>query len=158
VAKLDAKASRVRRRPCDPTNPFSSPNSSLPTAFTILTGSSNQFVIGTSMQPIAGYQFSVNTPTIGRRQGQFRRLAIGHRLMTGGVSRLMSASLLKRRDCCAHAKRREGPEPDAAQSSVAGSWIRPISRRHLVTLLVAEIGRMQLFSSCHAPLSSEHPY
>jgi hypothetical protein len=46
----------------DPTNPFPSPNSSLPTAFTVVTGSSNQFVtLGTSAVPIAAYQFTLNS-------------------------------------------------------------------------------------------------
>jgi hypothetical protein len=35
-----------------------------PTGFTLLAGSSNQFVtVGTSMLPIAGYQFSLNAPS-----------------------------------------------------------------------------------------------
>src|SRR6266702_7878494 len=55
-------------------------------------------------------------------------------------------------------------EPDVTQSFVAGSWTRSIScrcRSHWsgrATLLAAEIGRVQLFSSCHALLGSEHPY
>ena len=56
-----------RRRAFDvalETQPFRSPppNSSLPTAFTAHIGSSNQFVIGTSVLPIVGYQFSLNAP------------------------------------------------------------------------------------------------
>src|SRR5258705_9395733 len=59
---------------------------------------------------------------------------------------------------------RKVPEPDVTQSFVAGSWTRSIScrcRSHWsgrATLLAAEIGRVQLFSSCHALLGSEHPY
>jgi hypothetical protein len=35
-----------------------------PTGFTLLAGSSNQFItVGTSMLPIAGYQFSLNAPS-----------------------------------------------------------------------------------------------
>jgi hypothetical protein len=48
----------------------------LPTAFTVLTGSSNQFVIGTSMLPIAGYQFSLNA-IIGRAKVNFIALHAG---------------------------------------------------------------------------------
>jgi hypothetical protein len=48
----------------DPTGSYPSPVSSTPTAFTLLAGLSNQFVtVGTSMLPIAGYQFSLNAPS-----------------------------------------------------------------------------------------------
>jgi hypothetical protein len=48
----------------DPSGVFPSPRSSTPTGFTLLAGSSNQFVtVGTSMLPIAGYQFSLNAPS-----------------------------------------------------------------------------------------------
>jgi hypothetical protein len=48
----------------DPSGVFPSPRSSTPTGFTLLTGSSNQFVsVGSSMLPIAGYQFSLNAPS-----------------------------------------------------------------------------------------------
>jgi hypothetical protein len=41
-----------------------SPRSSTPTGFTLLAGSSSQFItVGTSMLPIAGYQFSLNAPS-----------------------------------------------------------------------------------------------
>jgi hypothetical protein len=46
----------------DPSLTYPSPNSSTPTGFTILTGSSNQFVtLGSSVAPIAGYQFTLNS-------------------------------------------------------------------------------------------------
>jgi len=48
----------------DPQNVFPSANSSLPTAFTVLTGSSNQFVsLGTSAVPIAAYRITLNAPS-----------------------------------------------------------------------------------------------
>ena len=48
----------------DPTGTYPSPISSAPTGFTLLAGSSNQFItIGSSMLPIAGYQFSLNVPS-----------------------------------------------------------------------------------------------
>ena len=48
----------------DPSGVFPSPRSSTPTGFTLLAGSSNQFVsVGSSMLPIAGYQFSLNAPS-----------------------------------------------------------------------------------------------
>ena len=48
----------------DPSGTYPSPVSSAPTAFTLLAGSSNQFVtVGTSMLPIAGYRFSLNAPS-----------------------------------------------------------------------------------------------
>jgi hypothetical protein len=48
----------------DPSGVFLSPRSSTPTGFTLLAGSSNQFVtVGTSMLPIAGFQFSLNAPS-----------------------------------------------------------------------------------------------
>jgi hypothetical protein len=48
----------------DPTGTYPSPNSSAPTGFTLLAGSSNQFItVGASMLPIAGYQFSLNAPS-----------------------------------------------------------------------------------------------
>ncbi len=43
---------------------YPSPNSSAPTGFTLLAGSSDQFItMGSSMVPIAGYQFSLNVPS-----------------------------------------------------------------------------------------------
>jgi hypothetical protein len=46
----------------DPINTY--PNSSTPTSFTVLTGSSNQFVsLGTSAVPIAAYRFNFNVPS-----------------------------------------------------------------------------------------------
>jgi hypothetical protein len=48
----------------DPSGVYPSPVSSSPTAVTLLAGSSNQFItVGTSMLPIAGYQFSLNAPS-----------------------------------------------------------------------------------------------
>jgi hypothetical protein len=48
----------------DPQNVYPSPNSSLPTPFTILTGSSNQFVtLGASAVPIAAYRITLNAPS-----------------------------------------------------------------------------------------------
>jgi hypothetical protein len=48
----------------DPSGAYPSPNSSAPTGFTLLAGSSNQFItIGASIAPIAGYQFSLNAPS-----------------------------------------------------------------------------------------------
>jgi hypothetical protein len=48
----------------DPSGVYPSPISSAPTGFTILAGSSNQFVtVGASMLPITGYQFSLNVPS-----------------------------------------------------------------------------------------------
>jgi hypothetical protein len=45
-------------------NVYPSPNSSLPTAFTVLTGSSNQFVtLGASAVPIAAYRLTLNAPS-----------------------------------------------------------------------------------------------
>lgn len=50
----------------DPTNTYPSPNSSLPTPFTILTGNANAFISiapGSSIAPapIAAYRFTLNT-------------------------------------------------------------------------------------------------
>jgi hypothetical protein len=48
----------------DPSGVNPSPRSSAPTAFTVLTGSSNQFVtLGTSAVPITGYRFNFNVPS-----------------------------------------------------------------------------------------------
>ena len=48
----------------DPSGVYPSPVSSTPTAFTLLAGSSNQFItVGTSMLPIAGFQFALNAPS-----------------------------------------------------------------------------------------------
>jgi hypothetical protein len=52
----------------DPSGTYPSPRSSAPTAFTILTGSSNQFISlapGSSLYPapIAGYRFNFNAPS-----------------------------------------------------------------------------------------------
>src|ERR1700754_2603249 len=55
-------------------------------------------------------------------------------------------------------------EPDVTQSFVAGSWTRSIGCRcrsrwsGRATLPTAEIGRVQLFSSCHALLGSGRLY
>jgi hypothetical protein len=43
---------------------YPSPVSSSPTSFTLLAGSTTQFVtVGASMAPIAGYRFSLNAPS-----------------------------------------------------------------------------------------------
>lgn len=48
----------------DPTGVYPSPNSSTPTGFMLLTGSSNQFITpGASVLPIAGHQISLNAPS-----------------------------------------------------------------------------------------------
>jgi hypothetical protein len=48
----------------DPSGVYPSPNSSAPTGFTLLAGSSNQFIsVGASIAPIAGYQFALNVPS-----------------------------------------------------------------------------------------------
>ncbi|MES5485943.1 hypothetical protein QMZ05_24585 [Bradyrhizobium sp. INPA03-11B] len=48
----------------DPSGTFPSPNSSAPTPFTILAGSSNQVItLGTSLAPIAGYRMTLNVPS-----------------------------------------------------------------------------------------------
>lgn len=62
----------------DPTGVFPSPNSSAPTGFTLLAGSSNQFVtVGASMLPIAGYQFSLNAPSSAGAKVNFIALQAG---------------------------------------------------------------------------------
>jgi hypothetical protein len=58
----------------DPSGIFPSPNSSAPTGFTLLAGGSNQFItVGSSMLPIAGYQFTLNAPGSAGRQGHLHR-------------------------------------------------------------------------------------
>lgn len=48
----------------DPSDTFASPVSTSPTAFTLLSGSSNQVVaLGSSLAPIAGYRFQLNAPS-----------------------------------------------------------------------------------------------
>jgi hypothetical protein len=48
----------------DPSATYPSPRSSAPTNFTILTGSSIQFLgLGSSITPIAGYRFNFNAPS-----------------------------------------------------------------------------------------------
>jgi hypothetical protein len=43
---------------------YPSPISSAPTSFTLLAGSSNQFVtVGSSMLPVAGFRFTLNVPS-----------------------------------------------------------------------------------------------
>jgi hypothetical protein len=55
-----------------------SPNSPTPTGFTLLTRSSNQFVtVGSSMLPIAGYQFSLNAPSRAGAKANFIALQAG---------------------------------------------------------------------------------
>jgi hypothetical protein len=46
----------------DPTGTYPNPNSTSPTAFVLLTGSSNQF-IGLSSVSIAAYRLTLNTPS-----------------------------------------------------------------------------------------------
>lgn len=48
----------------DPTGVYPSPNSSAPTAFTLLAGSANVSIgVPSSLGPIAGYQFALNVPS-----------------------------------------------------------------------------------------------
>jgi hypothetical protein len=48
----------------DPTGVYPSPNSSAPTGFTLLAGSSNQVIaVPSSMLAIAAYQFTLNAPS-----------------------------------------------------------------------------------------------
>jgi hypothetical protein len=54
------------------------------------------------MQPIAAYQFTLNVPSSAGAQVNFVALQSADDKWC--VSRLMSALLLKRRDCCAAAK------------------------------------------------------
>jgi hypothetical protein len=62
----------------DPTNTYPSLNSSLPTGFTVLTGSSNQFVtLGASSVPIAAYQFTLNAPSSAGAKVNFIALQSG---------------------------------------------------------------------------------
>jgi hypothetical protein len=62
----------------DPSVVFPSPNSSTPTGFTVLTGSSNQFItLGTSSVPIAGYQFLLNVPSSAGARVNFIALQSG---------------------------------------------------------------------------------
>ena len=62
----------------DPSGVYPSPNSSAPTGFTLLAGSSNQFVtVGASMLPIAGYQFSLNAPSSAGAKVNFIALQAG---------------------------------------------------------------------------------
>jgi hypothetical protein len=50
----------------DPTRTFPNPNSSSVTAFTLLAGSSNQYVaVGASIAPIAAWRFSLNSASTG---------------------------------------------------------------------------------------------
>jgi hypothetical protein len=49
--------------PEDPTGVFPSPTSSTPTGFTLLAGSNQFITVGTSMLPIAGFQFALNGPS-----------------------------------------------------------------------------------------------
>ena len=67
-SRLHRHRSRVVRRRCGQCrrllSVYPSPRSSTPTGFTLLAGSSNQFVtVGTSMLPIAGYRFLLNAPS-----------------------------------------------------------------------------------------------
>ena len=62
----------------DPSGVFPSPRSPTPTGFTLLAGSSNQFVsVGSSMLPIAGYQFSLNAPSSVGASVTFVALQVG---------------------------------------------------------------------------------
>lgn len=48
----------------DPSGVYPNPNSSAPTPFTILTGSSNQVItVSGSLAPIAGYRLTLNVPS-----------------------------------------------------------------------------------------------
>jgi hypothetical protein len=62
----------------DPNGTCPSPNSSAPTAFTLLAGSSNQFItVGSSIAPVAGYQFSLNAPSSAGAKVNFIALQAG---------------------------------------------------------------------------------
>jgi hypothetical protein len=62
----------------DPSSVYPSPNSSAPTAFSLLAGSTNQFItVGTSMLPIAGYQFALNAPSSAGAKVNFVALQAG---------------------------------------------------------------------------------
>jgi hypothetical protein len=62
----------------DPSGTYPSPNSSAPTAFTLLAGSSNQVVtVGASIAPIAGYMFSLNAPSSAGAKVTFVSLQAG---------------------------------------------------------------------------------
>jgi hypothetical protein len=62
----------------DPSGTFASPNSSAPTGFTLLAGSSNQVIaVGSSMLPIAGYQFTLNAPSSAGAKVTFIALQAG---------------------------------------------------------------------------------
>jgi hypothetical protein len=68
----------------DPSGTFQSPNyqssagSTAVTAFTLLAGSSNQFVtVGTSIAPIAGYQFTLNSQSSAGARVTFVSLQAG---------------------------------------------------------------------------------
>jgi hypothetical protein len=62
----------------DPSGTYPDPNSSAPTGFTILVGSSNQVVtVGSSMLPIAAYQFTLNAPSSAGAKVNFIALQAG---------------------------------------------------------------------------------
>jgi hypothetical protein len=89
MRKLGPTLRETRRSVCyeDPSGTFPSPNSSAPTGFTLLAGSSNQFVaVPSSMLPIAGFQFTLNGAEFGRRQGQLHRAAGRHRLIADAAA------------------------------------------------------------------------
>jgi hypothetical protein len=89
MRKLGPTLRETRMSVCyeDPSGTFPSPNSSAPTGFTLLAGSSNQFVaVPSSMLPIAGFQFTLNGAEFGRRQGQLHRAAGRHRLIADAAA------------------------------------------------------------------------
>jgi hypothetical protein len=67
----------------DPSGTYPSPNSSSPTGFTIFTGSSNALIsLGSSVtfpvtEPIAGYQFTLNTQSSAGAKVNFIALQSG---------------------------------------------------------------------------------
>jgi hypothetical protein len=62
----------------DPTGVYLSPNSSTPTGFTLVAGSSNQFIaVGSSVLPIVAYQFTLNAPSSSGAKVNFVALQAG---------------------------------------------------------------------------------
>ena len=75
----------------DPTGVYPSPRSSSPTGFTLLAGSSNQFVtVGTSMLPIAGYQFTLNAPSSVGASVSFVALQLGRPSLAASIRWIVS--------------------------------------------------------------------
>jgi hypothetical protein len=73
-----------------PAHVYPSPRSSTPTGFTLLTGSSNQFItVGVSMSPIAAVSIRPQRAVIGRSQRYHGRVAGWRRMTASGI--VMSA-------------------------------------------------------------------